>query len=513
MRIIRWIALFGGLLLAAGFRFVEQEPRSGGGNDGPHVTYSCEVPYDATFAVQKDFDRQEGFDIYSWNTFIALNWPADTSTKGEAPCNLQNGVARDCGKPLPHGDYGPTVWETYKPDSSVFRGDAKGAVAPAGWNCPLEPLPGCDSVEAADAAKAGLPVLRMIIKDGTSAHAFLQAGSLAPLIDQNGSFVRYEIRMNRDEFEFIDSHKLWDSTQHTADVNFQPVGSTERNTMGPMEVKAAWKILTDKDDRTRFHSRTVEVAWPNPEKKGKYLCKQYTMGLVGLHIAHKTQNAPQWVWSTFEQVDNHKGAHPSFNNPACTKCPLNVPPDPPKGGWSGDPRVRETPPTQVAVPPGSAATILRGSVKINEEVQQKLASMGSVWQYYELVSTQWPSVPYIDGKPAPVYEKKTLLKQGAGQIPNLLANTSMETYLMGPNDPDDPDVEHNTSSCMACHSKARIGKGKTAKIADFSFVLTQAFPAAANGALTDERRHELGRLFHRDTSKGGQPTKAIPPGK
>ena len=33
----------------------------------------------------------------------------------------------DKGKPLPHGDYGPTVWETWKPDSAVFRGDASAA--------------------------------------------------------------------------------------------------------------------------------------------------------------------------------------------------------------------------------------------------------------------------------------------------------------------------------------------------------------------------------------------------
>jgi hypothetical protein len=519
MRSIRGIALVGGLFLAAGLGIANQVSRVEEPQEKPSVNYSCEIPYDAVFAEAGDFDRQTGFDIYSWNTFLALNWPAETSTKGEAPCNLQNGAARDCDKPLPRGDYGPTVWETYKPDSAVFRGDEKGAIAPAGWNCPLEPLPGCDSVEGVTAAAARLPVLRMITEDANSAHEFLQAGSFAPLIDQNGSFVRYEMRMNRDEFEYIDAHKLWDSNQHTEDVNFQPVGSTENKTMGPIEVKAAWKVLTEKDDRERFHSRTVEVAWPNPAKKGKYLCKQYTMGLVGLHIAHKTQHAPQWIWSTFEQVDNYKGPHPSLADPACdaAKCPPNVQPEAPKGGWSGDPRTRETPPTQVTVTPGSAATILPKSENINAEVRQKLAAMGSVWQYYELVSTQWPSVPYINGKPAPVLVKGTLINQGAGQIPHLLANTTMETYLMGPNDPDDPDVERNTSSCMACHNMSRIGKidpvTKKKKTADFSFLLQEAFPAAAGKKVSDERRKALAEAFHQDTSKGGQRTKAVPPKK
>ncbi|MEA2346152.1 MAG: hypothetical protein QOF63_4321, partial [Thermoanaerobaculia bacterium] len=271
----------------------------------PPVNYSCQVPYDVVLPDPGDFNRQANFDIYSWNIFLALNWPASNSTSGPGPCNLQNGVARDCGKPLPSGDYGPTVWETYKPDWAVFRGDSLGGIEPAGWNCPLDPLPGCDSLDAHDAAEARMPVLRMIMKDANTAQEFLQAGTFAPLIDQNGSFVRYELRMNEDEFNFVNANKYWDSRNLKADVNFQPVGSNDDKTMGPIEVKAAWKILPEPSPR--YHSRTVEIAWPNKAKPGKFLCKQYTMGLVGLHIAHKTKNAPQWIWSTFEQVDNYSG--------------------------------------------------------------------------------------------------------------------------------------------------------------------------------------------------------------
>lgn len=497
MKIIGCVALVASLLLVAGFGTADQE-------GAPEVTYSCRIPYDVTDPGQ--FTKQTAFDIYSWNAFIALNWPADTSTKGAPPCNLQNGVARDCDKPLPAGDYGPTVWETYKPDSAVFRGDAKGAIAPAAWNCPLDPLPGCDSVDARNAAASRVPTLRMIVKDANSAHEFLQAGTFAPLVDQNGAFVRYEMRMNRDEFEYIDRNRLWDSNNHTADVNFQPVGSNENRTMGPIEVKAAWKILGDDDNRERFHAREVEVAWPNPADKGKYLCKQYTMGLVGLHISHKTQSAPQWVWSTFEHVDNYRGEKPSFYDPDCKKCIVNQPPSPPREGWSGDPGEQEAPPTQVQVTDGSAATVGRDAAKINAEVRQKLAALGSVWQYYELVSTQWPSVPYIEGKPAEVYDKAQLLKQGAGQFPHLLANSTMETYLMGPDCPD-KNLFTNTSSCMACHNKARIGAEGEFR-ADFSFLLQEAFPAAAKDATSDRRRQELSAVFQQETSQGVRPANA-----
>ena len=51
-----------------------------------------------------------------------------------------------------------------------------------------------------------MPVLRMIMKDANTAQEFLQAGTFAPLIDQKGSFVRYELRMNEDEFNFINAN-------------------------------------------------------------------------------------------------------------------------------------------------------------------------------------------------------------------------------------------------------------------------------------------------------------------
>ena len=50
------------------------------------------------------------------------------------------------------------------------------------------------------------------------------------------------------------------------------------------------------------------------------------MGLVGLHIAHKTQHQPNWIWSTFEHVANAPtqgqpipaGATYNFYDPQCT---------------------------------------------------------------------------------------------------------------------------------------------------------------------------------------------------
>jgi hypothetical protein len=63
-------------------------------------------------------------------------------------------------------------------------------------------------------------------------------------------------------------------------------------------------------------------------------CDPRLVGLVGLHVVMKTKQLPQWLWATLEQVDNAPdegapvvpGKKYNFNNPACTNCPVNVPP-------------------------------------------------------------------------------------------------------------------------------------------------------------------------------------------
>jgi len=59
-------------------------------------------------------------DVYSWNTFIAVNWPADTST-----CQA------DTTQSIVSGP-GSGVWETWALDSSVFVSPGS---QPTSW-CP-----------------------------------------------------------------------------------------------------------------------------------------------------------------------------------------------------------------------------------------------------------------------------------------------------------------------------------------------------------------------------------------
>ncbi|HEX9628878.1 MAG TPA: hypothetical protein VF961_02585 [Pyrinomonadaceae bacterium] len=456
-----------------------------------NIVLSSSVPHDAIIPashIGNPTAIQVDFDTLSWNSFIALNWPADPNYAGRPD--------PDPNKKVGLQDYSPVVWETYKESYDVFIADAQGnPVRPPGWNSVPQPPPGCDQ-NTAYAAKLGKPVrvVKNISKDGLN--EFLEAFVMAPLIDQKGAFARYEVLMNEEEFTQIMNPvnpitglvapPLYDA-RNQINVNF-PVGKPG-GPEGPIEVKAAWKILGPLDNPGRYHTEWIQIAWPATTKPAtKYKCSQpILVGLIALHIAHKTFNAPQWAWSTFEQVDNYTvppgsppGRKASFFNPDCpaSVCPPNKQPTAPTGGWNGDPSVlNQGPPTQVV--PGAAARV---QPNCNDVAKQLLLSVNpnTVWQYYRLVSTQWPQTPYCSGnQPCPVYEPVTLAHQGADQLPRHLANAMIETYFMGP-----PESKDNPT-CMFCHSTAN---GLiTGKALDFSFALQEAYPINSQGLQAQRR--------------------------
>jgi hypothetical protein len=152
--------------------------------------------------------------------------------------------------------------------------------------------------------------------------SFQQAAPNSWLTDQNGNITRYEVRLNEDEFNYVVGNRFYDRTvqaSHSGQFNF-PTGSNG-GPLGSIELKGAWRVMTDSDDQSRYLAQDVVIidskldpltGFEDPED-GSYLtcnaagegpCCVRKMGLVGFHIAHKVKDNPQWVWSTFEHVDN-----------------------------------------------------------------------------------------------------------------------------------------------------------------------------------------------------------------
>lgn len=234
------------------------------------------------------------FYDFSWRLFIALNWPAQVGTGG-APDLAARGVP-DYDKTIADTD-GPRVWTTWKSRYEIFR--PKGA-PPFPWA----------SYEGDNPCGKGFRNDVLTLSSFSPFADFNQAGQFTrfanPLVAQNHSYVRYEVRVNEREFVSIVGNKWYIHSNLPNARTWAPfnVGSTE--------IKAAWRILKKGEDGSRYYvAHNAQVF--DGEK-----CVFQDVALVGLHIVTKTNKRRQWIWSTFEHVDNVPGLtskHPfSFNN-------------------------------------------------------------------------------------------------------------------------------------------------------------------------------------------------------
>jgi hypothetical protein len=374
---------------------------------------------------------QHAFDFNSWLTFLALNSPASGGT-----------IGKDA----------PTIWQNWAEVEDVFLPNGQ---PPRPWGSPPIRPPICPKTP-------NIPILRMVGKTPNVLSTVIQPFNTGPLIDQEGQYVHYEIVMNKPMFEYIVQNHLYSQAGQNkfAGPTEFPQGSIQQNTtngtIGAIVIKAAWKVMDPKKDNlSRFHTAKVLIYIPpqqNPKIQER--CYAATVGLVGIHIVHRTQLEPQWTWGTFEHVDNDptqadvnaKQLQKQYNfyNPGCTNCVVNHQPPRP---WN---------PNVVPFPGGYHSQIVRvtdltdEAKSINKAFQGILG--GTVWQNYMMISTQWPtdgtSKTDPNGVPAPTF----------------LGNNTMETYIQG-------TIPQSSSSCMACHGNAT---DTTGRVSNFTYVLERA---------------------------------------
>lgn len=388
---------------------------------------------------------QQKADVFSWLSFVALNWPADPSTCAPNP---SSSILTDATSP---------TWLTYLSDDAVYN---------AG-----QPAPWCGGATGVNGVKARLmasepsysPAVKKILAAHPDVHlvlfhdakghdlvstlkllgvtpsdklkGILQSTNL-PLVDQNGRFVRYSVSLNLDEYKYIIANKLYTvpGQKGTPNINF-PIGSSP-NAVGAIEIKAAWKILGAGDNPTRFFTQQA-IVFNNAAGAPSPGANPVTVGLVGLHIAHKAQGQVRWAWSTFEQVDNDTK---SFYNPNCT----------PAGSPSCTANTSTA--TSTSNELSSAGKPLNAPVQVVPHLQPTNPSLnssfqsllaGTPFQYYQLIGTQWST--------------------GAiGVAPQFLGASVQETFV--------PFNSSGPYSCVACHSFATAEPG--GQQSDMSFIVS-----------------------------------------
>jgi len=487
-----------------------------GGEDAKSpITLSPDIPVDVDPALQEKLKAQndnfyelnQEFNKFSWQAFVAIMWPRDKD-----------------GKAMPKfNDEGKATWLGWKEAFQVYREDGE---APSPW--------GSKRVAGAklmDAQVAQEEDVRVYLTAETPAHhgkpakknvadEDLQAFA-GKLFDQNGNTVVYEVLMNKEEFEYVDSNKLYningqiafsDGNKRIADF---PAGEFKTHKVGAVEIKFAWKILTDNDIKERYYHLPGYVL----DSTGKLVKKE--LGMIGFHISQKTPTGKQWVWSTFEQIDNldqnsmlkdgqQKIIHPSLTNPDCAECPVNMnllnANGPTTASFNNGPHgnywlIKDSSRKFYAnsnIFTTQSKRMIDIPVRVqelNKQMQAYFKSQGSVWQYYQLIDTQYPTdqnAPPGNHTEAGYKLPESVTNKPGGK-PNLtfLTNITMETFFQNGNQTADNFMEGNpksdiyvfgTESCMGCHSSAgiytidpatkdTIQSGQLS--GDFSWLLTQ----------------------------------------
>ena len=401
-------------------------------------------------------DPFPAFDNFAWRAFVALNWPSLTDP-------AHRGVP-DSGKAL--GDPGPRVWETFKARYELFQvGPGGRPAAPRPW-ATYDARNPCGS--EVDGRTKTLASFEPFLDFNQS--AFLPGVAANPLVAQNRTYTRYEVRLNEPEYSAL-AASGWSQGENLPDEAHPahlPAGS--------IAVKAAWRLLTAADTpaiRARYYvvqnAEVVDVA--KTLAAGRTVCSKGDIALVGLHIVIKTKYRPQGLWSTFEHVDNvppagegearepdAKDASAPYSFFDASKPELGLWPtfgtsDTLPVSMQNPPKIDPQPMQVVRRHPIHPSTMA-----MNRAYWALPGIRGTVWEHYMLVAVQWPTVtrpddPQNNGVYFPGLTLPPDAPHESYQTPDApkenLVNTTIETYLQDP-----------PSSCMACHQAVSNALGR-----------------------------------------------------
>ncbi|MEM9454976.1 MAG: hypothetical protein AAGF11_12405 [Myxococcota bacterium] len=253
------------------------------------------------------------------------------------------------------------------------------------------------------------------------------------LVDQNGEVVYYANHLNLQFWNFIDKSKFWDLQELEAvkpgqDLDF-PVDS--------LEIKSSWRVAKRENEwlipnaEERFY--LVETEIPEVDEGGnvKEDKAQATMALVGLHVVGVVKGHHEFIWGTFEHLDNAPncdalesknpvtGQDWSFYDGRATKQQCN----------QFDPGRPMRPANVCRVQPqGGGKDKNRENIRnLNEQAHE--LTRNTIWANYEYVGAIWTDGKIPLNNPFPNELRGSLA----------LANTTIETFKQDEN-------------CFSCHN-------------------------------------------------------------
>jgi hypothetical protein len=421
---------------------------------------------------------------FAWQEFIALNWPVVTSGRAAPDTGNSFLAASKVGS-----SYTP-VWQTYWHRNELLPGPGKTPVTPSITDTAppnyqyKETYPYGGSGTGDYTLWNNLDEINELGQDVVFAHSIATPPpNYTDGIDSTYQ-VLYEAKMNFSGSNYIFNANLNDANTRAAKVDstvanlaaLSKAGGCETDPKyvclpcgklangsnprqeGNIEIKAGWRVLTSAEASSgKFHTQNViyyhNVDISATEVESKYF--NATMGLVGLHIIHKTETFPDFVYATWEHVDNLE-VDPTTNKRAVYAEIQNT-------NFGDDAKTSNDILRTHPIP--SSIT------SVNETVASVLSdpANNSVWQYYKLINVQ--------AKPMDVHSVKSE-DESSFYLSNSVieSNIELQTFTGSLTDSSVMNVfyegnEMNMGGCMGCHGNAQL------KGADFNFLIaTGAFP-------------------------------------
>jgi len=453
--------------------------------------------------VMTDVEDRTFFDYFAWQTFVGLVWPADAKLRGVADQSVTAANFADYNTDkTAQANRVPIVMETFRTFDDAFPGASGVDNPPPAWN----------------AQAYSRPFDLDLVSKGQHPTELNEAFS-SPLIDQNRQYVRYGLQLNEVMYEYIRQNKWYlkenlPKSPTQASLPPLPVSGGKISTVqqpqtnttieqpvngNSIEIKTSWRLMITADDTAGYPWRKVDdlsryfVSTANVSNAvtGEVM-KDRLVGLVGVHIVVKTPQFTQGIWSSFEHVDNleaPKGIRPSFHDESSTFYPQGFSYQPERisaaaGGQKEEDRI----PVEVSriykiptTPVGTSPTLPDGLSTVGLNTAYQKLFKGTVWQYYQLVITQWPTDPtsfypkpflYPRGPQPAADQPEAVQAAYARALANATSayprwaglpipqtgslNSTMETYFQNPKPTKDSKgtltfQPLENSSCMGCH--------------------------------------------------------------
>lgn len=288
------------------------------------------------------------------------------------------------------------------------------------------------------------------------ADEFQQAGPQGVIVDQNGQVVWYSAHANDLYFKFV--------KKYYGVAAYAKASPTLQFPVGAAVFKASWQIVPEgtKPPGVFTTAATVPILKNNPDPKvGGIIIdttatpRPVTVALVGLHVVGVTVNHPEFLWGTFEQLQNA----PDLMNPTgpvsdknftfykagTVAADCNINPSSPKAPT----RLTVTDSTKQTLAPitniyrefaygGESKLGMQEIDALNSQAQKAVADFPknpaeAVWGNYKLIGTVWTKPNSLipgDG---------TMDTEAIGSLN--LANATLETFVQG-----------SGTNCFSCHN-------------------------------------------------------------